>query len=184
MISLLFYKNSLKAQQNVPQNQTNENLEGQITENTAQSAGFADERQAFDSLTFWISHPKSKIQYGFLSEDGFFKQLRLIDTITPYTMARAQHVVYKHKMRKSIEKFKKYCKSNKLTFKKLDSLSGLPLLVKWPPIVYQNKGVFKIKRYEIELTKKKLKYILQFELWWIDGRGYWTNELRYYDNTD
>ncbi len=184
MISLLVDEKSLNAQQNVPQNQTNRHLEGQITEYIYRSSGFKDERQAFDSLTVWISNAKSKTEYGFLAEDDFIKQLRLVDTVTPNNMARAQYVIYRHRMKKSIEKFKKYCKSNKLSFKKLDSLSGLPLLVKWPPIVYHNKGSFKIKRYEVELSRKKQKFVLQFELWWLEDRAYWTNELRYYDNSD
>lgn len=172
------------SQKNVPQNQTNfsnyqdSSSPGWVTE------GFSDEREAFDSLVYWVTHPKVKPSYGFLSEELFFKQLRLIDTITPKSMAKAQHIHYQHKMKKSISKFMKYCKSNKLILKKIDSASGLPVLVKWPPIVYRYKGPFAIKRYEIELTKKKLKFILQFELWWIEGKGYWSNELRFYDNAD
>ncbi len=168
----------------VPQNQTNfPNLQDTFKSGTL-TEGFLDERQAFDSLVFWVTHPKIKPSYGFLSEELFFKQLRLVDTVTPQAMAKAQHIHYQHKLRKSIAKFIKYCKSNKLILKKIDSTSGLPAVAKWPPIVYRNKGPFAIKRYEIELTKKKLKFILQFELWWIDGKGYWSNELRYYNNTD
>lgn len=172
------------SQINVPQNQTKLDIYIDSPKIRPNTGGFTDEREAFDSLVYWVTHPKIKPSYGFLSEELFFSQLRLVDTITPRVMAKAQHVHYEHKMRKSIGKFIKYCKSNKLIFKKLDSLSGLPAVVKWPPIVYRNKGPFAIKRYEIELTKKKFKYILQFELWWIEGKGYWSNELRYYDNSD
>lgn len=169
---------------NVPQNEPNGHLIGTFDTTGTGKKGYINEREAFDSLVNWLVHPKQKPEYGFLTENEFLKQLRIVDTVTPVVMAKAQYVHYQHKMVKSIGKFRKYCKSNSLVLKKLDSASGLPAIVKWPPIIYKNKGPFAIKRYEIEITKKKLKYILQFELWWIDGVGYWSNELRYYNNTD
>ena len=181
---MLAVKNLLSVAENVPQNKTKSHH--QVKSDTAgiDQFGFNNERDAFDSLVNWVIHPKVKPAFGFLSEAEFLKQLRMVDTVTPVVMARAQHIHYEHKMVKSIEKFRKYCKSNSMILKKMDSASGLPVIVKWPPIVYLNKGPYSIKRYEIEITKKKQKFILQFELWWIDGKGYWSNELRYYNNTD
>lgn len=184
VILLFFAKNNYAAQINVPQKMKSSYFSADSIEPKVLNIGFADEREAFDSLVYWVTHPKSKPDFGFLTEDAFMTQLRRIDTITPPVMVKAQYIQYKHRVLKSISKFRKYCKSNSILLKKMDSASGLPALVQWPPIVYKNKGPFNVKRYELEINRKKFKFIFQYELWWIDGRAYWNNEFRYYDNSD
>lgn len=184
LIFSFFTKNNYAAQKNVPQKNLYIFEQSDSTDPNRIYLGFTDEREAFDSLVYWVTHPKSKPDFGFLSEESFMRQLRRIDTVTPPVMVKAQYIQYKHRVVKSIAKFRKYCKSNTILLKKMDSASGLPALVQWPPIVYKNKGPFNVKRYELEINRKKFKFIFQYELWWIDGRAYWNNEFRYYDNSD
>jgi hypothetical protein len=184
VILLFFSKNNNAAQVNVHQKMKPARFSNDSIQPKDLNIGFADEREAFDSLVHWVINPKSKPDYGFLTEELFMQQLRKIDTVTPPVMVKAQYIEYKHRVVKSVAKFRKYCKSNSILLKKKDSASGLPALVQWPPIIYKNKGPFVVKRYELEINRKKFKFIFQYELWWIAGRAYWNNEFRYYDNSD
>ncbi len=184
VILLFFSKNNYAAQINVHQKIEYSYRSIDSLEPNVLNQGFMDEREAFDSLVYWVIHPKSKPNYGFLTEELFMTQLRKIDTVTPPVMVKAQYIEYKHRVVKSVAKFRKYCKSNSILLKKMDSSSGLPALVQWPPIIYKNKGPFNVKRYELEINRKKFKFIFQYELWWINGRAYWNNEFRYYNNSD
>lgn len=148
-----------------------------------QQNGFASEREALDTLVHYLISPKLTMNYGFLSEDSFVAQVRKVDTLTPLVMVHAQYVQYKYRVQKGVVKFRKYLKEHTLNLKKKDTTNGLPALISWPPVVYKSKGnVFNVTRYEVEIIKRKLKFILQYELWWVNGRAYWNNDFRYYEN--
>ena len=145
--------------------------------------GFYTEKEALDSLVYYLVNPKLTMEIGFLSEDSFVFQVRKVDTLTPLPMVHAQYVQYKYRVQKGVVKFRKYLKNNSLNLKKKDSTNGLPALISWPPVVYKSKGKgFEVNRYEVEITKRKYKFILQYELWWINNRAYWNSDFRYYSN--
>ena len=148
-----------------------------------QQNGFASEREALDTLVHYLISPKLTMNYGFLSEDSFVAQVRRVDTLTPVVMVHAQYVQYKYRVQKGVVKFRKYLKEHTLNLKKKDTTNGLPALISWPPVVYKSKGnAFNVTRYEVEIIKRKFKFILQYELWWVNGRAYWNNDFRYYEN--
>ena len=148
-----------------------------------QQNGFASEREALDTLVHYLISPKLTMNYGFLSEDSFVAQVRRVDTLTPLVMVHAQYVQYKYRVQKGVVKFRKYLKEHTLNLKKKDTTNGLPALISWPPVVYKSKGnAFNVTRYEVEIIKRKFKFILQYELWWVSGRAYWNNDFRYYEN--
>jgi hypothetical protein len=174
----------------IPQNHPSKiTFIGQLMRENADSStnpqqnGFASEREALDTLVHYLISPKLTMNYGFLSEDSFVAQVRKVDTLTPVVMVHAQYVQYKYRVQKGVVKFRKYLKEHTLNLKKKDSTNGLPALISWPPVVYKSKGnAFNVTRYEVEIIKRKFKFILQYELWWINDRAYWNNDFRYYEN--
>ena len=113
---------------------------------------------------------------------GYISAIKLLP-LTPLVMVHAQYVQYKYRVQKGVVKFRKYLKEHTLNLKKKDTTNGLPALISWPPVVYKSKGnAFNVTRYEVEIIKRKFKFILQYELWWVNGRAYWNNDFRYYEN--
>ena len=187
LVVLLFVAKQISA---IPQKHPSKiTFIGQLMRENADSStkpqqnGFASEREALDTLVHYIINPKLTLEFGFLSEDSFVAQVRKVDTLTPLVMVHAQYVQYKYRVRKGVLKFRKYLKEHTLNLKKKDTTNGLPALISWPPVVYKSKGnAFNVSRYEVEIIKRKFKFILQYELWWVNGRAYWNNDFRYYEN--
>lgn len=144
------------------------------------SLGFNHEEIALDSIVSWLKSKKPTLNAGLIPESLFMSELRKIDTITPYYMAKAQYIQYRVKQQKSFKKFSKYIRKNNIHFKISETSKSSPASFEKKYFTYKISSPFIIRRYEFNLKWKKEEYTVDFMLWWIDGKGYWTDDFRIY----
>jgi len=79
---------------------------------------------------------------------------------------------YQYQFSKSFQKTRKYLLKNKIVLKRSE-IGNKPLKITED---IEGSG---IKKYEYVVMYKKLKYVLSYQLWWIDDKAYWVNEITF-----
>lgn len=130
---------------------------------------FSTKEQALDTLIAWLLMKKPSMNLGYVSKAEFIKQWRSHDTTTMKQVVEGTWLTYQFKFKKSLLKTQLKMKQSKVNFKMAE-------VVPRPRITVSVAGDGIIK-YDYTVKYKKLKYILSFQLWWIDGKGYWVNEV-------
>lgn len=64
---------------------------------------------------------------------------------------------------------KKELKKTKINFKQVQIMPE--------PLTILSVAGDGISKYEYKARVKKLQFVFSFYLWWIDGKGYWVNEI-------
>ncbi|MFM2299388.1 MAG: hypothetical protein RIR98_996 [Bacteroidota bacterium] len=130
---------------------------------------FSTKEQALDTLIAWLLMKKPSMNLGYVSKAEFIKQWRSHDTTTMKQVVEGTWLTYQFKFKKSLLKTQLKMKQSKVNFKMAEVLPR-------PRITVSVAGDG-ITKYDYTVKYKKLKYILSFQLWWIDGKGYWVNEV-------
>ena len=130
---------------------------------------FSSKEQALDTLIAWLLMKKPGMSLGYLTKAEFVKQWRSHDTATLKQVVEGAWLTYQFQFKKSVLKTQLKMKQSKVNFK-------LAEVVPRPRITVSSAGDG-ITKYEYTVKYKKLKYILSFQLWWIDGQGFWVNEV-------
>lgn len=130
---------------------------------------FSTKEQALDTLIAWLLMKKPSMNLGYVSKAEFIKQWRSHDTTTMKQVVEGTWLTYQFKFKKSLLKTQLKMKQSKVNFKMAE-------VVPRPRITVSVAGDG-ITKYDYTVKYKKLKYILSFQLWWIDGKGYWVNEV-------
>lgn len=130
---------------------------------------FLNRDQALDTLIGWLLIKRPAMLLGYLPKDSFVAQWRSHDTATLKQVVEGSWLTYQFKFKKSILKTQLKMKQSKVNFKMVE-------VVPRPKITVSSAGDG-ITKYDYTLRYKKLKYILSFQLWWINGKGYWVNEV-------
>jgi hypothetical protein len=104
-----------------------------------------------------------------LPKQVFIDQWRSHDTATFQKVVEGNWLTYQFHFKKSLLKTQLGMKRSKVNFKMAE-------VVARPKITLSVAGDG-ITKYDYTVKYKKLKYVLSFQLWWIDGKGYWVNEV-------
>jgi hypothetical protein len=130
---------------------------------------FESKEQALDTLIAWLLLKKPTMSTGYLGKATFVAQWRSHDTATLKQVVEGAWLTYQFKFKKSLLKTQLKMKQSKVNFKMVE-------VVPRPKITVSVAGDG-ITKYDYTVKYKKLKYVLSFQLWWIDGKGYWVNEV-------
>jgi hypothetical protein len=130
---------------------------------------FSTKEQALDTLIAWLLMKKPSMNLGYVNKAEFIKQWRSHDTTTMKQVVEGTWLTYQFKFKKSLLKTQLKMKQSKVNFKMAE-------VVPRPRITVSVAGDG-ITKYDYTVKYKKLKYLLSFQLWWIDGKGYWVNEV-------
>ena len=130
---------------------------------------FRSKEQALDTLIAWLLMKKPTMSVGYLTKTEFIKQWRSHDTATLKQIVEGAWLTYQFKFKKSLLKTQLKMKQSKVNFKMVE-------VVERPRITVSAAGDG-ITKYDYTVKYKKLKYVLSFQLWWIDGKGFWVNEV-------
>ena len=130
---------------------------------------FEFKEQALDTLIVWLLMKRPSMGNGYLPKQIFIDQWRSHDTTTFQKVVEGNWLTYKFHFKKSLIKTRLGMKRSKVNFKMAE-------VVARPKITLSVAGDG-ITKYDYTVKYKKLKYVLSFQLWWIDGKGYWVNEV-------
>ena len=130
---------------------------------------FDTKEQALDTLIFWLLMKRPSMGNGYLPKQIFIDQWRTHDTTTFLKVVEGNWLTYQFHFKKSLLKTQIMMKRSKVSFKMAE-------VVPRPKFTLSVAGDG-ITKYDYTVKYKKLKYVLSFQLWWIDGKGYWVNEV-------
>ena len=130
---------------------------------------FETKEQALDTLIFWLLMKRPSMGNGYLPKQIFIDQWRSHDTATFQKVVEGNWLTYQFHFKKSLLKTQLMMKRSKVNFKMAE-------VVPRPKVTLSVAGDG-ITKYDYTVKYKKLKYVLSFQLWWIDGKGYWVNEV-------
>lgn len=130
---------------------------------------FSSKEQALDTLIAWLLMKKPSMNVGYVTKEEFIKQWRSHDTTTLKQVVEGTWLTYQFKFKKSLLKTQIKMKQSKVNFKMVE-------VVPRPRITVSAAGDG-ITKYDYTVKYKKLKYVLSFQLWWIDGQAFWVNEV-------
>ena len=130
---------------------------------------FDTKEQALDTLIFWLLMKRPSMGNGYLPKQIFIDQWRSHDTATFQKVVEGNWLTYQFHFKKSLLKTQIMMKRSKVNFKMAE-------VVPRPKVTLSVAGDG-ITKYDYTVKYKKLKYVLSFQLWWIDGKGYWVNEV-------
>jgi hypothetical protein len=130
---------------------------------------FEFKEQALDTLIVWLLMKRPSMGNGYLPKQIFIDQWRSHDTTTFQKVVEGNWLTYQFHFKKSLIKTRLGMKRSKVNFKMAE-------VVARPKITLSVAGDG-ITKYDYTVKYKKLKYVLSFQLWWIDGKGYWVNEV-------
>ncbi|MFM6952912.1 MAG: hypothetical protein ACKOXR_07245, partial [Bacteroidota bacterium] len=130
---------------------------------------FQSKEQALDTLIAWLLQKKPAMSLGYLTKSEFVSQWRSHDTATLKQIVEGAWLTYQFKFKKSVLKTQLKMKQSKVNFKMAE-------VVPKPKITVSAAGDG-ITKYDYKVKYKKLTYILSFQLWWINGQGFWVNEV-------
>ena len=130
---------------------------------------FSSKEQALDTLIAWLLMKKPSMNVGYVTKTEFIKQWRSHDTTTLKQVVEGTWLTYQFKFKKSLLKTQIKMKQSKVNFKMVE-------VVPRPRVTVSSAGDG-ITKYDYTVKYKKLKYVLSFQLWWIDGQAFWVNEV-------
>lgn len=130
---------------------------------------FDTKEQALDTLIAWLLMKRPSMGNGYLPKQIFIDQWRSHDTATFQKVVEGNWLTYQFHFKKSLLKTQIMMKRSKVNFKMAE-------VVPRPKVTLSVAGDG-ITKYDYTVKYKKLKYVLSFQLWWIDGKGYWVNEV-------
>lgn len=130
---------------------------------------FESKEHALDTLIAWLLQKRPTMKSGYLGKATFVAQWRSHDTATLKQVVEGAWLTYQFKFKKSLLKTQTKMKQSNVNFKMVE-------VVPRPKITVSVAGDG-ITKYDYTVKYKKLKYILSFQLWWIDGKGFWVNEV-------
>jgi len=130
---------------------------------------FDTKEQALDTLIFWLLMKRPSMGNGYLPKQIFIDQWRSHDTATFQKVVEGNWLTYQFHFKKSLLKTQLGMKRSKVNFKMAE-------VVPRPKVTLSVAGDG-ITKYDYTVKYKKLKYVLSFQLWRIDGKGYWVNEV-------
>lgn len=130
---------------------------------------FSSKEQALDTLIAWLLMKKPSMNVGYVTKTEFIKQWRSHDTTTLKQVVEGTWLTYQFKFKKSLLKTQIKMKQSKVNFKMVE-------VVPRPRVTVSSAGDG-ITKYDYIVKYKKLKYVLSFQLWWIDGQAFWVNEV-------
>ena len=130
---------------------------------------FDSKEQALDTLIVWMLMKKPIMASGYLPKDMFVAQWRSHDTATLKQVVEGTWLTYQFKFKKSLLKTQIKLKKSKVNFKMVEVMPR-------PRTTISIAGDG-ITKYDYTVKYKKIRYILSFQLWWIDGKAYWVNEV-------
>jgi hypothetical protein len=133
------------------------------------SFSFETKEQALDTLIAWLLMKRPSMGNGYLPKQVFIDQWRSHDTTTFKQVVEGNWLSYQYRFKKSLLKTQLGMKRSKVNFKMAE-------VVPRPKITISAAGDG-ITKYDYTVKYKKLKYILSFQLWWIEGKAYWVNEV-------
>lgn len=139
------------------------------TETDTLGFSFSSKEQALDTLIVWLLMKKPTMNVGYLPKSVFVEQWRSHDTATLKKVVEGAWLTYQFKFKKSLLKTQIKMKQSKVNFKMAE-------VVPRPKITISAAGDG-ITKYDYKVKYKKLTYLLSFQLWWINGKGYWVNEV-------
>lgn len=120
--------------------------------------------QSIDSLIFWSFDKKATLGFGLLPESDFLVMVRMVDTITPEVIVHGQYMNYRYRFFNGIKQIRKKASKQGLFYKQMEFNSSEYLS-------YRNQGILPVWRIEFKLKRKKMAYIMRFEL--IEWNGQW-----------
>lgn len=130
---------------------------------------FESHEQALDSLLLALMSKKGMPPHAFLNAAQFTQQWKLHDTGASQQVIDGFWLTYQYKFSKSFLKTRKWLTKNKISLKRSSITSK-------PKIIESSDGSG-ITKYEYKVTYKDEKYIFWFQLWWIEEKAYWVNEI-------
>lgn len=130
---------------------------------------FDSKEQAIDTLINWVFQQSPKMDFGHLPRLLFEKQWYKHDSITAIQLIDGYWLTHQFKFKKSVLKMKKELKKTKINFKQVQIMPE--------PLTILSVAGDGISKYEYKARVKKLQFVFSFYLWWIDGKGYWVNEI-------
>ncbi len=131
---------------------------------------FEFKEQALDTLIVWLLMKRPSMGNGYLPKQIFIDQWRSHDTTTFQKVVEGNWLTYQFHFKKSLIKTRLGMKRSKVNFKMAEVVVARPKIT----LSVAGDGITK---YDYTVKYKKLKYVLSFQLWWIDGKGYWVNEV-------
>jgi len=136
------------------------------------SFSFSTHEQALDSLLLSLLKKKGMPVQAYMPKAVFTKQWKLHDTAASQQIIDGAWMGYQYQFSKSFQKTRKYLLKNKIVLKRSE-IGNKPLKITED---IEGSG---IKKYEYVVMYKKLKYVLSYQLWWIDDKAYWVNEITF-----
>lgn len=131
---------------------------------------FTSHEQALDSLLFSLLKKKGMPVQAYMPKAQFTKQWKLHDTAASQQIIDGAWMGYQYQFTKSFQKTRKYLLKNKIILKRSEIGSK-------PMKITEDSEGSGIKKYEYIVMYKKMKYVLSFQLWWIEEKAYWVNEV-------
>lgn len=160
--------------------------DGEVAEDTAEQDTFSISLPTFRTLTFsFCSHEEAldSLLVSLLKKKGmpvqaympkavFTQQWKLHDTAASQQIIDGAWMGYQYQFTKSFQKTRKYLLKNKIVLKRSE-IGTKPMKITED---IEGSG---IKKYEYIVTFKKMKYVISYQLWWINEKGYWVNAVEF-----
>ncbi len=131
---------------------------------------FQSQEEALDSLLSALLKKKGSPVQAFLPKALFTVQWKLHDTAASQQIIDGAWMGYQYQFTKSFQKTRKYLSKNKIGLKRSE------ISLKPTKITEDIEGSG-IRKYEYTVTYKKIKYIFWFQLWWINDKASWVNDV-------
>ena len=133
---------------------------------------FGSHEEALDSLMVALLKKKGMPVQAYLPKAVFTQQWKLHDTAASQQIIDGAWMGYQYQFTKSFQKTRKYLLKNKIVLKRSE-IGTKPMKITED---IEGSG---IKKYEYIVTFKKMKYVLSYQLWWINEKGYWVNAVEF-----
>lgn len=130
---------------------------------------FDSQEQALDSLLVALLNKKGMPPHAFLNNFQFTEQWKLHDTGASQQVIDGFWLTYQYQFNKSFLKTRKWLKKNKISLRR-SAITSKPKTI-------ESSDGSGITKYEYKVTYKQDKYVFWFQLWWIDGKAYWVNDI-------
>lgn len=136
------------------------------------SFSFSSHEEALDSLLTALLKKKGMPVQAYLPKSLFTQQWKLHDTAASQQIIDGAWMGYQYQFSKSFQKTRKYLLKNKIVLKRSE-IGNRPM-----KITEDSEGSG-IRKYEYIVMYKKMKYVLSYQLWWINDKGYWVNAIEF-----
>lgn len=136
------------------------------------SFSFGSHEEALDSILAALLKKKGMPVQAYLPKLSFTQQWKLHDTAASQQIIDGAWMGYQYQFTKSFQKTRKYLLKNNIVLKRSEIGSK-------PMKITEDSEGSGIKKYEYIVMYKKLKYVLSFQLWWLNEKAYWVNSVEF-----